>query len=199
LHTFVKLGRESISTVAKIHIAAFPNFFLTSLGYKVLCVFYDALLKDKATMGWAVVVEAKIVGFFVASTYPSGLYSRIFKKHFFGFLFPLLVAFLKRPILLKRMLVSFASQKSHHTPDGSHPALLSICVDPSFSGKGVGTSMLHKLEDELRKTEQKGYYLTTDADNNESTNQFYLKNEFDLFASFQQGNRKMNLYSKQLA
>jgi ribosomal protein S18 acetylase RimI-like enzyme len=199
LHTFVKLGRESISTVAKIHIAAFPNFFLTSLGYKVLCVFYDALIKDKATIAWAVEAESKIVGFFVASTQPAGLYTRVFKKHFFSFLFPLLLAFIKRPSLFKRMFISFASQKSHQTPDNCHTSLLSICVDPSFSGKGIGSSMLHHLEDELRKSGKKGYYLTTDADNNESTNQFYLKNEFDLFASFQQGNRKMNLYSKQFA
>jgi GNAT superfamily N-acetyltransferase len=199
LYTLEKLGKESIATVAKIHMAAFPNFFLTSLGYNVLCVFYNALIKDKATLAWAVVAESKIVGFFVASTQPAGLYSRIFKKHFFSFLFPLLLAFMKRPSLLKRMFISFASQKSHQTPDNCHTSLLSICVDPSFSGKGIGLSMLHHLEDELLKSGEKGYYLTTDADNNESTNQFYLKNGFDLYASFQQGIRKMNLYSKQLA
>ncbi len=199
MYTLEKLGKESVATVAKIHIAAFPNFFLTSLGYKVLCVFYDSLIKDKATIASAVFAESKIVGFFVASTQPAGLYSRVFKKHFFAFLFPLLLAFLKRPVLLKRMIISFGSQKSHTTPDGCHAALLSICVDPSFSGKGLGSSMLHHLEDELRKCGQKGYYLTTDADKNESTNQFYLKNGFDLFDSFQQGSRKMNLYSKQLA
>lgn len=198
MYTFVKLDRDNIETVVKIHIAAFPNFFLTSLGYKVLCVFYDALIKDSATIAWAVLAENKIIGFFVASTHPSGLYSRVFKKHFFAFLFPLLLAFLKRPVLLKRMIISFGSQKSHVTPDDCHAALLSICVDPSFSGKGVGTNMLHQLEDELRKTRQKGYYLTTDADHNENTNQFYLRNEFQLFSTFQQGNRRMNLYSKQL-
>lgn len=180
-------------------MAAFPNFFLTSLGYKVLCVFYDALIKDKATIAWAATAENKIVGFFVASTQPGGLYSRIFKKHFLSFLFPLLFAFLKRPALLKRMLISFASQKSHQTPEYCATSLLSICVDPSFSGRGVGTSMLQKLEDEIKKMGQKGYYLTTDADSNENTNQFYIKNDCVLYSTFQQGDRKMNLYSKQFS
>jgi len=88
------------------------------------------------------------------------------------------------------MLISFASQKSHRTPEGCEVALLSICVDPSFSGNGAGSCMLSHLEGELRKKGQKGYYLTTDTDFNENTNKFYLRNQFVLYTSFLQGNRK---------
>ncbi len=196
MFTFEKLNSESVEVAVKIHTAAFPNFFLTSLGNHVLAVFYRVLINDKATIAWTALAEKKIIGFYVASTEPTGLYSRIFKKHFFSFLFPLLFAFVKRPLLLKRMLVSIISQQSHRTPEGCEAALLSICVDPSFSGKGVGSCMLSHLESEFREKGQQGYYLTTDSDHNEKTNQFYLKNQFFLNTTFQQGKRKMNLYSK---
>ncbi len=198
LYTFLKLTRDEVDTAVKIHMAAFPNFFLTSLGHKVLVVFYRALINDKSIIAFSALQERKIIGFFVVSIQPAGLYTKIFIKHIFSFLFPLLFAFLRHPVLLKRMIISFTSQKSHSIPKHCDATLLSICVDPSFSGKGIGTTLLSQLEDELRKRAVKGYYLTTDADNNQSANQFYLKNEFVFYTSFLQGNRKMNLYSKYL-
>jgi len=77
-------------------------------------------------------------------------------------------------------------------------ALLSICVSPSSSGKGIGKLLLGKLENELELKGKNGYYLTTDKENNVATNHFYLNNGFQLHRVFLQGNRIMNLYVKDL-
>jgi len=63
LFTFEKLNNVSVETAVKIHTAAFPNFFLTSLGNQVLAVFYRALMNDKATIAWTTLAETKIIGF----------------------------------------------------------------------------------------------------------------------------------------
>ena len=108
------------------------------------------------------------------------------------------MSFFKNISLLKRMIISFSSTNSHTVPSIYAASLLSICVSPSYAGKGIGKMLVGKLESELLDQNQQGYYLTTDTDNNEATNYFYLKNNFQLQTVFSQGKRKMNLYVKDL-
>ena len=56
--------------------------------------------------------------------------------------------------------------------------------------------LLGKLEKELVLKGQNGYYLTTDKENNEATNHFYLNYGFQLHDVFMQGKREMNVYLK---
>jgi hypothetical protein len=58
--------------------------------------------------------------------------------------------------------------------------------------------LLGKLESLLMLEQKKGYYLTTDTDNNVATNKFYLSNGFQLLDVYLQGNRRMNVYLKDL-
>lgn len=94
------------------------------------------------------------------------------------------------------MITSFSSSKAFDVLKAYSAALLSICVRPTFSGKGVGKMLLGKLENELVSKGQNGYYLTTDKENNEATNHFYLNYGFQLQDVFIQGKREMNIYLK---
>ena len=96
------------------------------------------------------------------------------------------------------MIVSISSSSSIIVPNAYSVSLLSICVSPSHSGKGIGRMLLGKLESLLKLQQQKGYYLTTDTDNNVATNKFYLSNGFQLLDVYLQGNRRMNIYIKDL-
>ena len=100
--------------------------------------------------------------------------------------------------LLRRMFISIASSKAFDIPKSYSVALLSICVSPSFSGKGIGKILLGKLENDLVLMGQNGYYLTTDKENNEATNHFYLNYGFQLHDVFIQGKRIMNIYVKDI-
>lgn len=193
-----QLKKEDAVAITAIHSLAFPGFFLTDLGKDVLRVFYAALIQDESTIVWGIKNNKELVGFFVASTAPNGLYIRIFKNHFFRFFIPLTFSFLKNISLLGRMITSVTSSKSFDVPTAYSTALLSICVSPSFAGKGIGKMLLGKLEEELLLHELNGYYLTTDKDNNEATNHFYLNNDFQLHDVFLQGKRRMNVYIKDL-
>jgi ribosomal protein S18 acetylase RimI-like enzyme len=198
LNELIELKRENAAEITEIHTLAFPGFFLTDLGKDVLRVFYTALIQDQSTIVWGIKNNKELVGFFVASTSPVGLYTRIFKKHFFKFFLSLTISFLKNFSLLGRMIISFTSSKAFDVPEAYSTALLSICVSPSFSGKGIGKMLLGKLEKELVLKGQNGYYLTTDKDNNESTNHFYLNYGFQLQDVFIQGKREMNIYVKHI-
>jgi ribosomal protein S18 acetylase RimI-like enzyme len=193
-----KLIEEDSKEIALIHQKAFPGFFLTELGFKVLQVFYKSLIKDDSIIAWSVSNENGFIGFFVATKNTQRLYFKIFIKNFHFFFIPLLTSFFLKPYLFFRMITSFNSSNNYKIPIDFHASLLSICVHPDYSGIGLGKLLIEKLENELLVCDISKYYLTTDADNNDLTNKFYLKLGFISYESFYQGKRKMNVYLKNL-
>lgn len=198
LYDLKKSNNIHIAEIVSIHIGAFPGFFLTDLGKDFLSVFYLALIRDDSTIFWGIKGDSQFEGFFVASSSPFGLYSRLFKKNIFKFFLPLTFAFFKNISLLRRMITSFISLNAYVVPNEYSAVLLSICVSPSSSGKGIGKILLAKLERELALKGHKGYYLTTDKNDNQATNHFYISYGFQLHYVFKQGTREMNVYKKYL-
>jgi ribosomal protein S18 acetylase RimI-like enzyme len=196
LNQVILLKSEDAKKMASIHSLAFPHFFLTALGKDVLEVFYASLLIDDSVIAFGIKKDQSLVGFFVASTSPKGLYTRVFKRNIFRFILPLSFAFIKDLRLLRRMLISLSSSKSHNVPNSCTSSLLSICVSPECAGMGLGKMLLSELESQLKVRGKCCYYLTTDAENNDLTNQFYKNNAFELCSVFWQDKRKMNLYTK---
>ena len=194
----IQLKKEDAAEITVIHCLAFPGFFLTDLGKDVLLVFYSALIQDKSTIVWGVKNDQKLIGFFVASTTPKGLYTRIFLNNISKFVAPLTISFIKNISFLKKMITSFNSSNSLDVTSTYPTSLLSICVSPAYSGKGVGKMLLNKLENELELQNQIGYYLTTDSEKNDATNHFYLSYGFKLHGVLSQGKRIMNIYVKDL-
>jgi ribosomal protein S18 acetylase RimI-like enzyme len=197
-YEIVQIINNHIDEVIDIHITSFPGFFLTDLGKEVLRVFYQSLLEDKSTIFYGVRINAQLVGFFVASKSPKSLYTKLFFKNILRFTVPLAFSFLKNLNLLKRMYTSFTSSNKYYIVPLYSSSLLSICVSPAHAGKGVGKILLNKLEKELIFYKNYGYYLTTDAENNYATNHFYLTLGFKLYDTYNQGNRLMNIYAKEL-
>ena len=193
-----KIRESEVSDIVSIHLDAFPNFFLSNLGKDVLYQFYSYLIKDENTISYCLKEKDVIVGFIIVSTQARGLYARIFTRGFVNFFLPIFFSFLKNPSLIKRMIISIKSTRKHKTPNNISVSMLSICVRQLNAGKGVGRRLVDKLEMDLIQTNIERYYLTTDADNNDLTNSFYLKNNFVLYSSFLQGKRRMNLYIKNL-
>jgi len=194
----LQLKREDALEIAAVHTVSFPGFFLTDLGKDFLHVFYEVLIQEESTIVWGVKMDNELVGFFVSSTEPTGLYHRIFKKHYLKFFMPLTFSFLTNINLFGRMITSIVSTKSFEVAHAYSASLLSICVSPAYAGKGIGKILLSTLEKELLLRKRYGYYLTTDANNNNATNQFYLNFGFKLYGTYSQGKRKMNTYLKDI-
>lgn len=193
-----KIRSCDIPKIVSIHLEAFPNYFLTDLGKDVLNHFYSLILKESNAISFCVRSNDMIIGFVLASTQAKGLYKRIFFRGFFNLITPLFISFLKNPLLFKRMIISFISTYKHKIQKSRSASILSICVRPDNGGKGIGKFLIEKLENELIVQNVDSYYLTTDSDNNDLTNNFYLKNDFRLHSIFLQGTRRMNLYIKEL-
>lgn len=197
-YEIIEISLEHIDQIVEVHYVAFPGFFLTKLGKEVLRVFYRSLLQNKSTLFYGIRNDRELVGFFVASTAPYGLYARIFIENIYSFFGPLMIAFLKNIILLKTMITSIMSSNKYEVTPTYPAALLSICVSPAHAGNGIGKILLSRLEKDLLMLKQNGYFLTTDAENNDATNHFYSSNGFKLYNTYTQGKRKMNIYIKDL-
>ena len=75
---------------------------------------------------------------------------------------------------------------------------MSICVSPEVQNAGLGTRMIQKLTATLKSRNHDGFYLTTDAEENNAANEFYRKNAFTLTGAVCQGKRRLNVYFKSI-
>jgi ribosomal protein S18 acetylase RimI-like enzyme len=196
--SYDEINHNDISDVVKIHLRSFSGFFLSELGIKNLEIFYKSLLSDKKTVFIGCKQQNHLLGFLVANEFSAGLYKRIFIKNFLVFLPHLLIRFINKPSLLFRMITSYNSSSKILTPNNCLASLLSICIDPNESGKGIGKELISQLDMRLKDRNISSYFLTTDAKNNDYVNQFYIKQNFCQYSQYLQGSRLMNVYIKSL-
>jgi ribosomal protein S18 acetylase RimI-like enzyme len=191
------LTSKDAKLIAEIHLNAFPNFFLTSLGKRFLAVFYSKILKNEVGYGIGFFENDKLLGFAIGTTTPNGFYKRLAKKNFLPFTLAAIPSFIYNPKKGLQLIQSLRSQ--NQSIDEGTGVLLSICTIPTIQNKGLGSQIIRAFE-EISKQKNLSYLaLTTDCENNEVVNIFYQNKEYKLKEHFNTKNgRKMNLYTKKL-
>ncbi len=179
-----------------MHIIAFPTFFLTFLGPRFLNEFYKSFIYDSQGIGFIAMdnSDKKIVGAIVGPLNPQGYFKRLLKKKWFSFCIASIGAVIRKPSVVKRLFRAVFYRGE--SPKGAERSLLSsIAVSPDVQGKGVGRALVLKWLEEIKLRGSKGAFLTTDAENNDSVNNFYQKIGFKLESSYSTPEgRKMNRY-----
>lgn len=190
---------SDLKGIAAVHQAAFPGFFLTQMGPRFLVSYYEIVLRYPGGVVFVEEEAEQIRGFVCGFLSPEAFY-RFYSKNKLRLLLPILFGLFRRPWLLLKILRNVRRvQSSAREPLASDVAeLSSVAVHPKLGGKGLGASLLRSFTEAVGAMGAKKVILTTDAENNDAVNRFYLRNEFDLIESFSQGNRSMNLYSKNL-
>jgi ribosomal protein S18 acetylase RimI-like enzyme len=191
-----KIKLEHIDRIVEVHINAFPTFFLTFLGPSFLKEFYKSFLYDSQGIGFVAIDAAsqKIIGVIVGPLTPQGYFKRLLKRKWFAFCIASLGAVIRKPSVVKRLFRAVFYRGE--SPKGADRSLLSsIAVSPDVQGKGVGRALVLKWLEEIKLRGSKGAFLTTDAENNDSVNNFYQKMGFKLESSYSTPEgRKMNRY-----
>ncbi|NJK47261.1 GNAT family N-acetyltransferase [Candidatus Gracilibacteria bacterium] len=192
---------EDLEEIVRIHINAFPGFFMTAMGLSFLREYYRTVLEFPQNIA-LVAIEAdcpqdktqthRVVGFVVGFGNPPAFYS-FYKTKRLRLFAIILWAVARNPSLLRRVILNL---KRISSVEGSNAEveLSSIGVDTDFMKLGVGRVLVRAF---LSAASERGYqsvYLTTDACENDRVNQFYQKQNFTLERTFQSGNRQMNLY-----
>lgn len=190
-HRVADITRD-LSDIADIHIKAFPGFFLTAMGKSFVREYYRAVLEFPENLCFVATEEERTVGFVVGFGNPPAFYT-FYKKRRVRLISLVLRAILTNPGLLGRVLVNL-KRVSSVEGSSSEVELSSVGVEPSLTGTGVGRSLIQAFVNLARERGYQSIYLTTDAEENDRVNLFYIKQGFILERTFLSGSRKMNQY-----
>ena len=186
--------RNLIPSLALLHKAAFPRFFLTQLGIPFLKTLYTGYLED-AESGIIVAEEDnRVIGLIAYSKDYPKFYKGLIKHHIIKFAFCSLGAAIRHPSFIKRLLGAFKKSESVVKTE-RYVELASIGVDPNCEAKGIGSALISYLKNQIDFSKFAYINLETDAVDNEAANRFYIKNGFILEREFTTAEgRKMNEY-----
>jgi ribosomal protein S18 acetylase RimI-like enzyme len=165
------MRQEDVARVVEVHLAAFPEFFLTFLGARFLRIFYsEALLVGELL--FVAIIDQRVVGFVMGSTAPGGFFKKLLLRKALTFAWASLPALVRQPSSALRIARALRKPKDAAKGEGT-ATLMSLGVDPSAQGCGVGKRLVRAF---LKEASQKGSLrvdLTTDKKENASANAFY--------------------------
>jgi ribosomal protein S18 acetylase RimI-like enzyme len=176
--------KSDYKTLADIHVKAFENFFLTSLGVGFLRAYYKASLKSNETISFcAIDEEGKVIGFSSGCTQASGFHKRLLLANLISFLRQAIVLVFTKPKAILRLFRNL-DKNENAFDDGNYAELLSIGVLPSSKGLGVGRALIKEFELEAQKRGCKKVSLTTDYTGNQNVLSFYNSTGYEVFYEF---------------
>lgn len=179
-----KISRLDINEIAKIHLEAFPNFFLTTLGFSFLKCYYRAVINSKVGISVCVEKESEIIGFAVGTYKANGFHKNLIKNNFLQFSYQFIKIFFSKPITLIRLYKNLEKVPISEFSDNS-AELLSIGIKESVKRTGVGKILLNEFEKEIINSNVNIITLTTDVYRNENVLNFYFRNGYTIYYEFQ--------------
>ena len=190
-----KATNKDIDSIVEIHMERFSSFFLTTLGYSFLTVFYKAFLKNPGVL---IILEDEgiVKGFAAGSRDSRSFFKKLLKNNLLEFCFAGARILFTKPAALKRMATNAGKSEKNNL---IFVELLSIAT--LKNKKGYGKILLDEFEKEVvhENVNNLPISLTTDYDDNEKAVQFYKDCGYEIqevFQSFQ--NRKMYRFIKKL-
>jgi ribosomal protein S18 acetylase RimI-like enzyme len=193
---------HDIDTIVAIHLRAFPDFFLSSLGPAFLACYYRSVMAapDGLLLGHYADDTGILTGFCAATARSRGFHRRLVRTHFIRYAFiSLRLLFTRSPALL-RLIRNMSKSKSKEIEKQECAELLSIATCPRIQKKGTGSALLEALGAELLNRGCGVVTLTTDVNDNAAALGFYRKNGFEISHTFvAYPNRPMYLLTKRLA
>jgi GNAT superfamily N-acetyltransferase len=179
---------KDVSDVVRIHLEAFPGFFLSFLGGNFLCEFYNSAFLDETKI--ALIFENQgIQAFAFGTTHSSGFYYRLLRKNWWRFGWASVGALLQKPSILPRLLRAFTM------PRQELPVPNCATLNPFYQGQGQGKQLIAAFLSDASNRGCRHVNLVTDALDNDFINAFYCKTGFTLFRTFKTPEgRLMNEY-----
>ncbi len=191
---------SDLDAIVNVHQAAFPGFFLTSMGPAFLGAMYSAFLTANPEMFIAFQQGQTVSGFAVGSI-PGKNKINVNTIWCAGrLLTSSMPGAFKNPIKIANKLISRIIPSEGQVEFRTGDALLrSIGVLPECQGQGIGGLLLKEFEEQAKIKGAHRVILTTDAINNARTVNFYRNCGYAVEQEFlQDRSRIMLLFTKQI-
>lgn len=186
---------EDLNKIVKVHMRAFPGFFMTKLGKKFLWEYYFTVLSYPYHIFLVALNDESIIGFVAGFLNPSKFYSFL-KKRKLKVGLAITLEILRNPFLIFRVIQNYKRVNSNILENKDKVVeLASIAVDPDFEGRGIGKRLVNEFLKVSSFIGGEIVILTTDAENNDKVNHFYKSLGFELKRSYlTTSKRLMNEY-----
>jgi ribosomal protein S18 acetylase RimI-like enzyme len=169
-----------LEAIVEVHVRAFRGFFLTALGRRFLRELYRGFLTSLDGRLLVAEVDGSIAGFAAGTLAPARFFRTLLLSRWFAFGWAASGAIIQRPQSVLPPLLAAVRYRGESPPQLTAAGLLSaIAVEPRLSGMGIGGMLLTAYCEEASRRGLRFVYLTTDRDDNESSNRFYLRHGFE--------------------
>jgi len=168
-------NKEDCQKVVKIHIQEIKWGFLSRLGEKFLCYFYQAMVNSQNA--FLIIAEDNnfVIGFVSGCVGLKKFYKEFIRKYIFKVSFILLRKIFSPDIIGKILeTMKYSGQEKNDLPQAE---LLSIAVLPEFQGKGVSQQLLDRFFIEMKKRNIEKFKVIV-GENLDRAVRFYEKNDF---------------------
>jgi GNAT superfamily N-acetyltransferase len=194
-----KMNLGDLVSVVNVHLASFTGFFLSSMGDRFLQEYYKSVLVDETHIAYVFPNTGDVSGFVVGTAQPAGFYKRVLKSNWVNFLLSSIPVVMKDPFVALRLMRRIEMVQGTPFKD-DYALLMSIAVEPNEQGKGIGAQLVAAFLQDAEERGCLGAILTTDAQENDLVNYFYLRRGFHLSRIFvTSGGREMNEYAFRLS
>jgi ribosomal protein S18 acetylase RimI-like enzyme len=182
--------------IVAAHQAAFPDFFLTTLGARFLHELYAGFLHGASSICYVADDRAECLGFVVGTTEPAGFFKQLLVRRWHAFLYAGVSALVRHPVSVsERFLCALFFRGDSPAAITDATLLSSLAVLPSSKSRGIGFALVEKFCAEAEARGSRYVYLMTDENDNHRVNRFYRKCGFLLDGSSRRkSGRVMNRY-----
>jgi len=187
------LSAGQLRAVAQLHRRAFPGFFLTRLGPAFLRAYYRLILEDEGGIFLSLGDGENPRGFAAGFVNPERFYAgmRAARGRFLG---PVILALLRRPVLIGRLMGRVLSVEAGQRRGGDETAeLASLAVDPQARRHGAGRELVEAFCYQARARGARRVELSTDREGNEAVLGFYRGLGFHVREEFDDGSGRRML------
>lgn len=190
-----KAMASDIDQIISVHREAFSGFYLDKMGPAFLRVYYECALANAEVISLVAVQRSDIVvGFVVGFKSPRSFYTE-FKAAKKRLIFPLIIAIFRRPSLLLPSLANIFKVNKDSVNENDQPYAELVSIGVAGQGKGIGSQLLREFIRVAWVSNVNEIRLTTNRDDNDGANQFYLKHGFDQMGVEYRRKRALNKYS----
>ena len=127
---------RAIESLISLHQAAFPDFFLTSLGPAFLRLLYDGFIMHPKGICLVAEEQGNVVGFAAGTINPDGFFSALLRRQAFRFAMAAVPGLLRNPFFVARKCLGALFYRGE-TPGGIPDAALlsSLAVSPATQSR----------------------------------------------------------------
>jgi ribosomal protein S18 acetylase RimI-like enzyme len=193
-------GPDDLDAIVRLHVAAFPGFFLTSLGPPFLRLLYRGFMDLESGVCIVAREGGHLLGFAAGTTKPDSFFKTLLRRRGVRFALAATPGLVRNPLFgVRKCLGAVFYRGERPTALPGAGLLSSLAVSPEHASQGVGQALVREFCGELQRRGVTSVYLTTDEVSNERANRFYEKCGFYLVDTFERpGNRRMNRWARDL-